>query len=231
MLCVRGLTAEYGAIRAVHPLDLDVGAGRFVAILGANGAGKSTTLRAIAGLHRPVGGTISLDGQAIATLPTHAVVRRGLALVPEGRMVVAPLTVEENLRLSRFAGRGQENALMQRVFDLFPRLKERRWQRAGLLSGGEQQMLAIGRALMTEPRLLVLDEPSMGLAPAIVELVFDAIDTLHAQGQSILLVEQDTEITLARCDHAYVMKRGQIVASGDAKALRADPQMFDAYLA
>ena len=153
MLCVRGLTAEYGAIRAVHALDLDVGVGRFVAILGANGAGKSTTLRAIAGLHRPVGGTISLDGQAIATLPTHAVVRRGLALVPEGRMVVAPLTVEENLRLSRFAGRGQENALMQRVFDLVPRLKERRWQRAGLLSGGEQQMLAIARALMSRAPL------------------------------------------------------------------------------
>ncbi len=231
MLSVCGLSASYGAIRAVHDLDIEVGRRQFVAILGANGAGKSTTLRSIAGLHRPVTGTINLAGQPIGALPAHKVVQRGLALVPEGRMVVAPLTVEENLKLSRFAGRGDERELMCRVYDLFPRLKERRWQRAGLMSGGEQQMLAIGRALMTEPQVLVLDEPSMGLAPSIVELVFDAIDTLHAQGQSILLVEQDAEITLARCDYAYVMKRGSIVASGDAASLRANPQMFDAYLA
>ena len=231
MLSVCGLSASYGAVRAVHDLNVEVGPRQFVAILGANGAGKSTTLRSIAGLHRPVTGTISLAGQAIGTLPAHKVVQRGLALVPEGRMVVAPLTVEENLKLSRFAGRGNERDLMCRVYDLFPRLKERRWQRAGLMSGGEQQMLAIGRALMTEPQLLVLDEPSMGLAPSIVELVFDAIDTLHAQGQSILLVEQDAEITLARCDYAYVMKRGSIVASGNAASLRANPRMFDAYLA
>ena len=231
MLSVRGLTASYGAIRAVHDLSVEVGERQFVAILGANGAGKSTTLRSIAGLHRPVGGTISLCGKPISTLPAHKVVRSGLALVPEGRMVVAPLTVEENLRLSRFAGRGSERDLMARVYDLFPRLKERRWQRAGLMSGGEQQMLAIGRALMTEPQVLVLDEPFMGLAPSIVDLVFDALDTLHRQGQSILLVEQDAEITLARCDYAYVMKRGRIVASGDASSLRANPHMFDAYLA
>jgi len=231
MLSVRGLSASYGAIRAVHGVDVEVGARQFVAILGANGAGKSTTLRSIAGLHRPVQGTITLGGQPIGTLPAHHVVRRGLALVPEGRMVVAPLTVEENLRLSRFAGRGSERDLLARVYDLFPRLQERRWQRAGLMSGGEQQMLAIGRALMTEPEVLVLDEPSMGLAPAIVQLVFEAIDMLHAQGQSILLVEQDAEITLPRCDYAYVMKRGEVVASGDAASLRANPHMFDAYLA
>ena len=178
MLSVCGLSASYGAIRAVHDLNVEVGPRQFVAILGANGAGKSTTLRSIAGLHRPVTGTINLAGKPIGTLAAHKVVQRGLALVPEGRMVVAPLTVEENLKLSRFAGRGNERDLMCRVYDLFPRLKERRWQRAGLMSGGEQQMLAIGRALMTEPQLLVLDEPSMGLAPSIVELVFDAIDTL-----------------------------------------------------
>ena len=182
-------------------------------------------------MHRPVSGSITLGGKPIGTLPAHRVVQNGLALVPEGRMVVAPLTVEENLRLSRFAGRGHEAELMARVYDLFPRLKERRWQRAGLMSGGEQQMLAIGRALMTQPKVLVLDEPSMGLAPSIVDVVFDAIDTLHAQGQSILLVEQDAEITLARCDYAYVMKRGTVVASGDARSLRANPRMFDAYLA
>ena len=231
MLSVRGLSASYGAIRAVHDVTVEVGARQFVAILGANGAGKSTILRSIAGLHRPVTGSITLAGSQISTLPAHQVVRRGLALVPEGRMVVAPLTVEENLRLSRFAGRGDERALLARVYDLFPRLYERRWQLAGLMSGGEQQMLAIGRALMTEPQVLVLDEPSMGLAPAIVQLVFEAIDRLHQDGQSILLVEQDAEITLSRCDYAYVMKRGQIVSSGDAASLRADPQMFDAYLA
>ncbi len=230
MLSIRGLSASYGAIRAVQGVDIEVGARQFVAILGANGAGKSTTLRSIAGLHRPIRGTIELEGRPIGTLPAHAVVRRGLALVPEGRMVVAPLTVEENLRLSRFAGRGIERTLLTKVYDLFPRLAERRWQRAGLLSGGEQQMLAIGRALMTQPQVLVLDEPSMGLAPSVVRLVFDAIDALHRDGQSILMVEQDAEITLPRCDYAYVMKRGEVVAAGDAASLRANPQVFDAYL-
>ena len=231
MLSVRALSASYGAICAVHDVSIEVGARQFVAILGANGAGKSTTLRSIAGLHRPVQGNISLSGRAIDAMPAHHVVRHGLALVPEGRMVVAPLTVEENLRLSWFAGRGNERTLLAHVYDLFPRLAERRRQRAGLMSGGEQQMLAIGRALMTEPQVLLLDEPSMGLAPSIVELVFDAIDALHRQGQSILLVEQDTEITLSRCDYAYVMKRGAVVAAGSAASLRADPGMFDAYLA
>ncbi len=153
----------------------------------ANGAGKSTTLRSIAGLHRPIIGSVRLDGEEISDLPLFKVVRRGLALAPEGRMVVAPLSVEENLMLGSYAGRGHTGDLAQRVFDLFPRLKERRSQIAGLLSGGEQQMLAIGRDLMTQPRILLLDEPSMGLAPAIVDLVFEAIVTLHRAGQSILL--------------------------------------------
>ena len=214
MLSVSGLGADYGAIRAVTDLSFEVAAGRMVAILGANGAGKSTTLRSIAGLHRPVRGSIRLGGEEISTFPVHRVVRRGLALVPEGRMVVAPLTVEENLRLSAYAGRGSERELIARVYDLFPRLKERQGQVAGLMSGGEQQMLAIGRALMTEPRMLVLDEPSMGLAPAIVDLVFEAIVTLHRQGQAILLVEQNAEIALSVCDYAYLMKRGSIVTQG-----------------
>ena len=201
-----------------------------MAILGANGAGKSTTLRSIAGLHRPVTGAILLDGTDISTQPVHRVVRRGLALVPEGRMVVAPLTVEENLRLSAYAGRGVETELLARVYGLFPRLRERRRQIAGLMSGGEQQMLAIGRALMTEPRMLVLDEPSMGLAPSIIDMVFEAIVTLHRQGQSILLVEQNAEITLSVCDYAYVMKRGEIVAEGDAASLRREPGVMEAYL-
>ena len=231
MLSVSGLCASYGAIRAVTDLGFEVGANSMVAILGANGAGKSTTLRSIAGLHRPVRGSIKLDGEEISTLPVHRVVRKGLALVPEGRMIVAPLTVEENLKLSSYAGRGAQSALIERVNDLFPRLKERRGQIAGLLSGGEQQMLAIGRALMTEPRMLVLDEPSMGLAPAIVDQVFQAIVTLHRQGQSILLVEQNAEIALSVCDYAYLMKRGSIVMSGTVEALRADAGVLEAYLA
>jgi len=231
MLSVSGLGADYGAIRAVTDLSFEVAAGRMVAILGANGAGKSTTLRSIAGLHRPVRGSIRLGGEEISTFPVHRVVRRGLALVPEGRMVVAPLTVEENLRLSAYAGRGSERELIARVYDLFPRLKERQGQVAGLMSGGEQQMLAIGRALMTEPRMLVLDEPSMGLAPAIVDLVFEAIVTLHRQGQAILLVEQNAEIALSVCDYAYLMKRGSIVTQGTADEMRADAGVLEAYLA
>jgi branched-chain amino acid transport system ATP-binding protein len=231
MLNVSGLCASYGAIRAVNDLTFEVGAGTMVALLGANGAGKSTTLRSIAGLHRPVRGSITLEGEEISTLPLHRVVRRGLALVPEGRMVVAPLSVEENLALSSYAGRGAQRELMARVYDLFPRLKERRGQIAGLMSGGEQQMLAIGRALMTEPRVLLLDEPSMGLAPAIVDQVFEAIVILHRQGQAILLVEQNAEIALSVCDYAYLVKRGSIVAQGTVDAMRADQGVLDAYLA
>ncbi|MEP7280660.1 MAG: ABC transporter ATP-binding protein [Rubrivivax sp.] len=231
MLTVSGLGADYGAIRAVTDLSFEVGAGRMVAILGANGAGKSTTLRSIAGLHRPVRGSIKLGDEEISALPVHRVVRHGLALVPEGRMIVAPLTVEENLKLSAYAGRGSERELITRIYDLFPRLKERRGQLAGLMSGGEQQMLAIGRALMTKPRMLVLDEPSMGLAPAIVAQVFQAIVTLHGQGQSILLVEQNAEIALSVCDYAYLMKRGSIVAQGTVPQLRADAGVLEAYLA
>jgi branched-chain amino acid transport system ATP-binding protein len=230
MLSVSGLSASYGAIRAVEEISIEVGAGRLVAILGANGAGKSTTLRSVAGLHRPVQGSITLDGVDISKLTTHQVVRQGLALVPEGRMVVAPLTVAENLALSAFAGRGEEARLLERVYALFPRLAERRTQVAGLLSGGEQQMLAIGRAIMTSPRVLLLDEPSMGLAPAIIDQVFGAIVTLHRQGQSILLVEQNAEISLEIADYAYVMRRGRVVAQGTGSELRADANLLQTYL-
>jgi len=230
MLSVSGLCASYGAIRAVNGISFEVNTGAMVAILGANGAGKSTTLRSIAGLHRPVQGSVRLGGEEISKLPVHRVARKGLALVPEGRMIVAPLSVEENLRLSGYAGRGDQRELMTRVYDLFPRLKERRTQIAGLMSGGEQQMLAIGRALMTQPNVLVLDEPSMGLAPSIVDVVFQAIVTLHRQGQCILLVEQNAQIALSVCEYAYVMKRGTIVAQGAVEKLRADAGVLDAYL-
>ena len=230
MLTVSALSASYGAIRAVTDVNLEVRDGAFVAVLGSNGAGKSTTLRSIAGLHRPVRGSILLDGTEISRLKLHQVIRRGLAFVPEGRMVVAPLTVEENLRLSAYAGRGREAELLARVYELFPRLKERRGQIAGLMSGGEQQMLAIGRALMTQPAMLVLDEPSMGLAPAIVDLVFAAIVELHRQGQAILLVEQNAAIALSVVDYAYVMKRGESVLRGTPEELRGSPEVMEAYL-
>jgi len=230
MLNVSRLSADYGAIRAVRGVDLKVEAGSLSVLLGANGAGKSTTLRSIAGLHRPVQGSIRLGDREISKLPLHKVVRAGLAFVPEGRMVVAPLTVEENLELSRFSGRADEPDLVDRVYQLFPRLAERRRQKAGLMSGGEQQMLAIGRALMTKPQMLVLDEPSMGLAPAIVDLVFEAIVALHKQGQSILLVEQNAAIALSVCDYGWVMKRGQIVVEGRPDELKQNPEVLEAYL-
>ena len=230
MLHVTNLSASYGAIRAVRGVSLKVAPGSLCVVLGSNGAGKSTTLRSIAGLHRPVEGSITLQDREISRLRVHQVVRQGLALVPEGRMVVAPLTVEENLDLSGFARRGGNGGQLERVYELFPRLKERRQQKAGLLSGGEQQMLAIGRALMTQPQVLVLDEPSMGLAPSIVDLVFDAIVALHRQGQSILLVEQNAAIALSVCDYGYVMRRGEIVIEGTAEMLRESPEVMKAYL-
>jgi branched-chain amino acid transport system ATP-binding protein len=230
MLNVSKLSASYGAIQAVRAIDLSVKAGQFAVLLGANGAGKSTTLRSIAGLHRPVAGSVQLDEREISRLPLHKVVGAGLAFVPEGRMVVAPLTVEENLELSRFSGRGKDEGLIEHVYELFPRLKERRTQRAGLLSGGEQQMLAIGRALMAKPQMLVLDEPSMGLAPSIVDLVFQAIVRLHKEGQSILLVEQNAAIALSVCDYGYVMRRGQIVVEGTPDKLKQSPEVLEAYL-
>lgn len=230
MLNVSRLSASYGAIRAVRGISLNVKPGSLCVLLGANGAGKSTTLRSIAGLHRPVEGSITLDGREISKLKLHEVVRAGLALVPEGRMVVAPLSVEENLKLSAFSGREKDPDAIERVFSLFPRLKERRTQKAGLLSGGEQQMLAIGRALMTKPAMMVLDEPSMGLAPAIVDLVFEAIVALHKQGQSILLVEQNAAIALSVADYGYVMKRGELVLEGTPDTLKDSPEVMEAYL-
>ena len=230
MLNVSNLSASYGAIQAARSVDIKVKAGAFVVLLGTNGAGKSTTLRSIAGLHRPVQGSILLDGQEISKLALHKVVRAGLAFVPEGRMVVAPLTVAENLSLSSYSGRNKDAGLTDRVYELFPRLKERRRQPAGLLSGGEQQMLAIGRAMMTAPKMLVLDEPSMGLAPSIVDLVFQAIVALHKQGQSILLVEQNATIALSVCDYGYVMRRGQIIIEGTPDDLKKNPDVLNAYL-
>lgn len=230
MLSVSGLSASYGSIRAVEKVDIEVPDGSLVALLGANGAGKSTTLRSIAGLHKPDRGKVMLDGQDITGSPAHLVVREGLSLVPEGRMVLAPLTVHENLTLSSAARRGDASANLDKVYALFPRLAERRSQTAGLLSGGEQQMLAVGRALMAEPSVLLLDEPSMGLAPVIVDAMYETIVDLHRSGQSILLVEQNAALALPICDQAFVLNRGQIVAQGNADDLHESAEIQAAYL-
>jgi branched-chain amino acid transport system ATP-binding protein len=231
MLSVSNLSSSYGAIRAVRDVSLEVPAGSLVALVGSNGAGKSTTLISIAGLHKPDSGTVTLDGKDVTGQAAHKLVRKGLCLVPEGRMVVAPLTVRENLELSAYGyqGRGFEQRLKE-IYELFPRLADRRSQISGSLSGGEQQMLALGRALMTGPSVLLLDEPSMGLAPSIVDLVFEAIVNIHASGQSILLVEQNAALALAIADHAYVMERGSIVLDGAPKDLEGRPEVMAAYL-
>ena len=232
MLKVSKLCASYGPISAVRDVSMTVETKGLVALIGANGAGKTTTLNVLAGLHKASSGTVTLDDEDITKLPAHRVVRRGVCLVPEGRMVVAPLTVQENLDLSRFSGRldRHDGDTMAYVFDLFPRLYERREQRAGLLSGGEQQMLSLGRALLTHPKVLLLDEPSMGLAPSIVDLVFAAIQAIRALDLAILLVEQNAALALAVADYVYVLERGSVVLEGAPQVLSDQPELMEAYL-
>ena len=231
LLSVAGLTVRYGAIHAVRGIDIAVEAGEVVAVLGANGAGKSTTLKAIVGLV-PAGGEIRFDGAAIQGWATEQIVRRGVTLVPEGRRVFPSLTVLENLTLgaAACADRGSADRHRAEVFDLFPILAERRSQRAGTLSGGQQQQLAIARALMSEPRLLLLDEPSLGLAPQIVDSIFELILRLKQRGQTILLVEQNLAAALDIADRAYVLANGVIAMSGTADALRSSDEVARAYL-
>ncbi|WP_185996685.1 ABC transporter ATP-binding protein [Nocardioides campestrisoli] len=231
MLHVSRLCAAHGAVQAVRDVDLEVGAGSLVALIGSNGAGKTTTLNSIAGLHKPSSGSVLVGGRDITGWPCHKVVRGGVALVAEGRRVAPPLTVMENLRLaaaSRRSDRREFEAELERVFDLFPRLADRKDQYAALMSGGEQQMLAFGRALMTKPAVLLLDEPSMGLAPSIVDILFDSITTLHESGATILLVEQNAELALAVSDRVYVMQRGQIVATGTPEQVRERSEVMSA---
>jgi branched-chain amino acid transport system ATP-binding protein len=231
MLEVRGLRVAYGGIAAVKGIDLDVAAGELVCLIGANGAGKTTTLKAIAGALSCAGGRVRLGGRDTTGLPSHRLVRLGLALVPEGRGIFARLTVGENLRMGAYcrddAGIRDD---LDRVCSLFPRLRDRRQQVAGTLSGGEQQMLAIGRALMSRPRLLLLDEPSMGLAPLAAQIVFDTIREIAAGGVTVLLVEQNALAALGLARRAYVMESGTIVLSGEARALLSDPKVRAAYL-
>jgi branched-chain amino acid transport system ATP-binding protein len=232
LLEVRGLKVAYGGINAVKGIDLEVRAGELVTLIGANGAGKTTTLKALSGLLKPAAGSVRYDGQDITGTPAFALVRRGLALVPEGRGVFARLTVEENLAMGAYI-RDDKAAIAndcERAYATFPRLAERRTQLAGTLSGGEQQMLAIARALMCKPRLLLLDEPSMGLAPLVVQKIFETIRTVAREGVTLLLIEQNARLALQTCDRGYVMESGLITLSGDAKALLDNPEVRRAYL-
>jgi branched-chain amino acid transport system ATP-binding protein len=214
----------------VKGIDLAVEPGELVCLIGANGAGKTTTLRAITGLVPPAGGRIRYDGEDITGWRVHMIARRGLALVPEGRGVFAQLTIEENLLMGAYARTGDVSGDLERAFSLFPRLKERRRQTAGTLSGGEQQMLAIARALMSRPKLLLLDEPSMGLAPLMVEKIFDVIRAIAAEGVTMLLVEQNARLALEVSRRAYVLEGGLVALSGEAGALLHDPRIRESYL-
>jgi branched-chain amino acid transport system ATP-binding protein len=230
VLSVVKLGAGYGAVNVLHDVDLSVEQGGFVAVLGANGAGKSTLMRALSGLSRPVSGEIRLGADAIEALPANKIAARGLVLVPEGRQVFPELSVVDNLRLGAYARAGDVEAQVQAFLDRFPNLEARRNQRAGLLSGGEQQMLAIARGLMANPRVLMLDEPSLGLAPKLVEEMYDLLAGLRDEGVTILLVDQTAVMALSVADRAYVLQSGAIVHSGSAKELGADPALAQAYL-
>ncbi len=232
LLAVEHLEVRYGDLVGVADVSLAVEEASVVALLGSNGAGKTTTLNAIAGLVRPSGGAITWRGGAIAGLPAYAIVPKGLALSPEGWRLFVGQTVEQNLRLgaSALADKTRLAALLERVYATFPRLAERRRQRAGTLSGGERQMLALGRALMSEPKLLMLDEPSLGLAPAIVEQLYDTLERLHGEGLTLLLAEQSVPLALEIADYAYVLQTGRTVLDGTAEALESDPQVQHIYL-
>ena len=232
MLEVRGLQVSYGGINAVKGIDLDVRDRELVTLIGCNGAGKTTTLKALTGLVKPAAGRIRYDGNDITAQPTYRLVQQGLALVPEGRGIFGRLTAEENLAMGAYsrADRPLIQADRERVYDLFPRLAERRHQLAGTLSGGEQQMLAIGRALMSRPRLLLLDEPSMGLAPLMVQKIFATIRTIAADGVTLLLIEQNARLALEICHRGYVMESGTIVLADGAQALLKNPLVRQAYL-
>jgi branched-chain amino acid transport system ATP-binding protein len=233
LLEVRGLQVAYGGIRAVKGVDFDVGEGELVSLIGANGAGKSSTLRALSGL-LAAGGSVTYAGEVLADRPAFARARAGLVMVPEGRGVFPALSVDENLSVGAYSRGAAGDALVERdrerVFGLFPRLAERRRQAGGTLSGGEQQMLAIGRALMSRPKLLLLDEPSMGLAPLVVQTIFSVIRTIHAEGVAVLLVEQNARAALELASRAYVMDSGSITLSGAAGELLHDPRVKAAYL-
>ena len=232
LLEVKGLEVRYGGIRAVRGVDLAVDEGELVCLIGANGAGKTSTLKAICGMLPVAAGTVSYAGRTITGVPSFRLVREGLVLVPEGRGIFGQLTVAENLSMGAFARDDTAGVKrdLEKMLALFPRLAERSAQSAGTLSGGEQQMLALGRALMSKPKLLVLDEPSMGLAPLMVQKIFDVVRQIAMEGVTILLVEQNAKLALEAASRGYVMESGAITLAGDAKELLSDPRVREAYL-
>ena len=232
MLKVENLKVRYGMIEAIKGISFEVRDGEIVTLIGANGAGKTTTMHAISGLLKPASGSITLDGQDLVKMPSHKIVSLGLAQVPEGRRVFAQQTVEENLILGAYTRRDKAGIAedQERVFDLFPRLKERRTQLAGTLSGGEQQMLAMGRALMAKPKMVLMDEPSMGLSPLLVKEIFHIIEDINKQGTTVLLVEQNARMALAIADRAYVLETGKITLEGTGEELAKDERVRKAYL-
>ena len=230
LLEIRDLVVSYGGIEAVKGIDLDVPKGKIVTLIGSNGAGKSTTLKTIAGLVRPVRGSIEFDGGGLVGKSSDFIVSRGVTLVPEGRRVFSNLTVEENLRVGAYLRKDNIRPDLERVYDLFPRLKERAWQQAGTLSGGEQQMLAVGRALMAKPQLIMMDEPSLGLAPLVVRGIFDIIREINRQGITVLLIEQNANMALKIADMAYVMQTGSILMQGSGSELLENDEVRAAYL-
>ena len=230
MLKIDGLKVNYGGIEAVKGISFEVPERRIVTLIGANGAGKSTTLRTIAGLVKPAGGRIHLQGEEITSLSPDRIVSRGITLVPEGRRVFPDLTVLENLKIGAYLRRDSLDEDLKWVYDLFPRLKERSWQAAGTLSGGEQQMLAVGRALMSRPKIMMMDEPSLGLAPIVVRGIFDIIKEINKQGVTILLVEQNANMALKTADLGYVLETGRITLSGSGQELLTNEAVKKAYL-
>jgi branched-chain amino acid transport system ATP-binding protein len=232
MLELRGVSSGYGAIEALKTIGLRIEKGEVVTLIGANGAGKSTTLRSITGLVTPSRGEVLFEGKKLNGMPTHQITALGISMVPEGRAIFANLTVLENLEMGAYLqkNKARNAASLEHVFTLFPRLKERRKQSGGTLSGGEQQMLAIGRALMAHPRLLLLDEPSLGLAPLLVHTIFGAIDAINKEGTTILLVEQNANAALRHSHRAYVLETGTIVMEGPSQQVAADPRVKEAYL-
>jgi branched-chain amino acid transport system ATP-binding protein len=232
MLSLENVSVNYGAIEALTDINLRVEQGEVVTLIGANGAGKTTTLRTITGLLEPKEGRVVYEGKQISGVPTHQLVPMGIAMSPEGRGVFANLSVRENLEMGAFIRKDKKGIAddMERGFTLFPRLKEREQQKAGTLSGGEQQMLAMARALMSRPRLLLLDEPSLGLAPLVVHTIFEAIEQIRNEGATILLVEQNANAALHHSDRAYVLETGRIVMEGNSKELAEDPRVKEAYL-
>lgn len=230
MLKIDNLSVNYGGIKAVRNVSFEVPEGKIVTLIGANGAGKSTILRTISGIVRPASGSISYNGEEITKLPSYDIVKKGITLVPEGRHVFPDMTVLENLKIGAYLRNDNLNDDIEWVYSLFPRLKERNWQQAGTLSGGEQQMLAVGRALMSRPKLIMMDEPSLGLAPIIVKEIFNIIKEINKNGVTILLIEQNANMALHTADLAYVLETGQIALSGTGKELMANEKVKELYL-